>query len=121
MDAIRDVDNPMAVMHWVEFLWLKYGELDPGVLAQLKAITTEIAWNERGGEHFDVSRSRVGMWRESTASESRKAKDELKQYPMGSSDMVATALEEKVKGLQLAIGALDGIIRQSETLMGAKT
>jgi hypothetical protein len=110
MDAIKDVDNPMAVMRWVGFLWLKYGELDPGVLVQLKAVTTEIVRNERGGEHFDVSRSRVGMWRANVVSELRKAKDELRQYPMGSSDMVATALEEKVKGLRLTIGALGAIV-----------
>ena len=120
MDAVRGVDDPRAVMHWVGFLWLKYGELDPGVLAQLKAVTTEIARNEREREHFDVSRSCVGMWRGNTASESRKARDELRQYPMRSSDTVATALEEKVKGLQLAIRALDDIIRQIETLMGVK-
>jgi hypothetical protein len=111
VDAIKGVGHPTAIVHWVTILWLKYGELDPRVRDQLEAVTKEIARNEQG-LHFDASKSRVGGWRANTASELGKAKDALKEYPLQSSDPLAVALEEKVEGLQLAVGALDIIGRE---------
>jgi hypothetical protein len=112
VDAIQGAGNPVAIIHWVAILWLKYGELDSRVRDQLEAITKKIARNERGLPHFDASRSRIGKWRTNTASKLKTVKDALNQYSLGSFNPAAVALEEKVGGLQLAIGALDAIKRE---------
>ncbi|KAF9647531.1 hypothetical protein BDM02DRAFT_3116871, partial [Thelephora ganbajun] len=41
MDAIADVPNPVAMVLWLEVLWLEYEELIPEVQEQLEAVTKE--------------------------------------------------------------------------------
>jgi hypothetical protein len=119
MDTIKNVENPMAIVHWVMVLWSRYAELGCEVREQLEAVTKEIVRKEqRLG--YDASRSLVGKCLSDMASESRKANDELKRYPAWPPNPVADPLEEKVRGLELAIGTLDAI-RQGGIPTGAET
>ena len=119
MDTIKNVENPMAIVHWVMILWSRYAELGREVREQLEAVTKEIVRKEqRPG--CDASRSLVGECLSEMASELRKAKDELKRYPAWPPYPVADPLEEKVRGLESAIGTLDAI-RQGKTATGAET
>jgi len=104
------VENPLAVVLWVEILWLKYTELTPEVREQLEIITKEIAQNERE-EDLGTSQSRIDKYLSNTKSELGKAEGELKQHATGPTHPDVVALKKKVRDLQQAHRALDAIGR----------
>jgi hypothetical protein len=107
IDEVRNVDNPRAVVLWVEILWFKYEELIPKVREQLKMVTKEIAQNERG-VHLGTSQSHINQYLLNTNSELRKV-EALWQCALQSANPAATALEERVRMLQQALQVLDSI------------
>lgn len=93
MDAIRDVDEPSAMVLWLAMLWLKYTELIPVVREQLEAATREVV---RGSRKTDLD-----MYVSLMESESRKAEEKLKELTW-STDPAATQLRKKIYCLKQA-------------------
>jgi len=106
MDEVRNVDNPMAIVLWVEILWSKYVELAPEVQKQLEMVTEEIAQNEKAA-CITGSQSHVGRYLSSANSELKKAEDELKQYARELDDPEAIVLEKRIERLQQFLLRLD--------------
>ena len=94
MEAIRNVDNPAAMVLWLAILWLKYKELIPQVQEQLETVTKEVAQGRR--------RTDLEMYLSVMDSELRKAEDALTQYNTWSTDPAAIALRTKIDNLQQA-------------------
>jgi hypothetical protein len=110
MDAIEDVGNTTAMVHWVTILWMNYAELDDEMWGRLETATKEILQEEQKPD-FDGSRLPVGELLSDMDSELRKVNDELERNP-------TTALEIKVKDIELAIGTLKYL--RDETRTGAE-
>ena len=103
MDAIREVENPAAIVLWLALLWLKYKELIPQVQEQLEAATKEVAQGRR--------KTDLDMYLSVIDSESKKAKDALSQYNAQSIDPAAIALRKKIEDLRqsrVTLAALRG-------------
>jgi len=108
MEEIKKVDNPMALVLWVEILWLKYTQLSPKMQIRLEVITKEIAQNEKEAG-LDLSQSNVNQYLTNTTLELGKVEDALKPYTIGSTEPIAIALREKAGNLQQALRALNAI------------
>ena len=91
MDAIRDVDEPSAMVLWLAMLWLKYTELIPVVREQLEAATKELV---RGSRKTDLD-----MYLSVVDVELRKAEEALKEYTW-STDPAAIELRKKIDCLK---------------------
>ena len=105
-DEIMNVDNPKAVVLWVEILWSEYVELTPGAREQLETVTGDIARNERGAD-IGTSQSYVGKYLSNMTSELKKAEDAFKQYMGGYTG--AAALREEIATLKEALKTLNAI------------
>ena len=103
MDAIKNVDNPAAMVLWLAILWLKYKELIPQVQEQLETITKEVAQGRR--------RTDLDMYLTVVDAELRKAEDALTQHNTWSTDPAAIALRTKIDNLQQARAALVSLKR----------
>ena len=77
IDEIRNVDNPRAMVLWIEVLWFKYAELTPEVRDQLITITKEILRNERG-TYLGASESHIDKYLSNIGLELREAEDAQK-------------------------------------------
>ena len=110
MGAIRDAENPIAIVYWVAILWPKYTELKLEVQEQLKTTTKEIVHNEQT-PGFDAYRSPISKCLLDMNSELKKVKDKLRQYPAWPSNPTTASLNRKAEGLGLAIRTL-GAIKQ---------
>lgn len=108
LDKISNVDNPMAVVLWVEILWLEYVELIPEVRKQLEAVTKEIAQNEISA-HLSASQSHLDKYLLNISRKLREAEDALKQYTPPFTDPAAVTLRNRVKVLRQAFQILDTI------------
>ena len=84
MGVIRNVENPIGMVLWLENLWLKYEELIPVVWEQLETVTREVSQGEK--------RADLNMYLSAMDSELTKAKDALTQYTTWSTDPVAIGL-----------------------------
>ena len=100
-DAIREVDNPTAIMLWLAILWLKYTELIPAVKEQLEAATSVLA-RSNNKSNLDQYISLVGE-------ELKKAEEKLKEYNAWSTDPAATELRNKIDCLKQANEMLSSI------------
>ncbi|KAF9643955.1 hypothetical protein BDM02DRAFT_3175321 [Thelephora ganbajun] len=98
MNAIANVPNPVATVHWLAILWLKYKELIPQVREQMETVTKEIARSGR--------RRNLDSYLSLMDSELEKAEDALTQYNTWSTDPGAVALRTKIENLQQARVAL---------------
>ena len=98
MDAVSEVENPAAIVHWLAILWLKYKELIPEVREQLETKTKAIA---RGGRKADLDEFLTVM-----DSELAQADEALSLYNTWSTDPAAIALRVKLDNLQQAKVAL---------------
>jgi len=107
MEEIKKVDNPMAIVLWVEILWLKYAQLTPKMHLKLESITKEIAENEREAG-LDMSQSNINRYLSNTTSELRRIEDLLGGHTVESSEPIAV-LREKAGKIQQAFRALDAI------------
>ena len=94
MDAIKNVENPAAMVLWLEILWLKYKELIPQVQEQMEMVTREVAQGRR--------RTDLDMYLSAMDSELRKAENALTEHNIWSTDPVAIALRTKIDNLQQA-------------------
>ena len=94
MNAIRNVENPAAMVLWLAILWLKYKELIPQVQEQLETITKEVA---RGRRRTDID-----IYLSLMDSELKKAGDALTKYTTWSTDPAAIAIRTKIDNLQQA-------------------
>ena len=108
MDEVKNVDNPRAIVLWVEILWSKYMELIPEVQKQLKMVTEEIAQNEKD-ICLSASQSYIYRYLSNANLELREAEDALKQYTGQPDDWEAIALEEWIGKLQQVFWILDTI------------
>lgn len=113
MDEVKNVDNPRAIVLWVEILWSKYMELIPEVQKQLKMVTEEIAQNEKD-ICLSASQSYIYRYLSNANLELREAEDALKQYTGQPDDWEAIALEEWIGKLQQVFWIL-GTIRLGRT------
>lgn len=114
MDKIRSVENPRAVVLWVEILWLKYAELIPEVQEQLEMVTEEIAQSERE-LGLGTSQSFIEQYLSSVRLELSKVEGALECYTMQSTEPIAITLRKKAGSLQLAIRVL-GTFRLGRTV-----
>jgi hypothetical protein len=96
VDAISDVKNPAAMVHWLTILWFKYKELIPQVREQLEAVTKEVAQNRR--TDLDTCLSVMD-------SELKKTKSALTPST-DSADPATVALRRKIDDLQEARASL---------------
>jgi len=103
VEAIKNVDNPAAMVLWLAILWLKYKELIPEVREQLETVTKEVAQGRR--------RTDLDMYLSVMDSELRKAEDALTQYNTWSTDPAAIALRTKIDNLQQARASLVALKR----------
>jgi len=103
MEAIKNVDNPAAMVLWLAILWLKHKELIPEVREQLETVTKEVAQGRR--------RTDLDMYLSVMDSELRKAEDALTQYNTWSTDPAAIALRTKIDNLQQARASLVALKR----------
>ena len=101
MDAIRDVDSPVAMVLWLALLWLKYTELIPEVKEQLEAATKELV---RGRRKTDLD-----MYLSVADVELRKAEEKLREYNTWSTDPAAIELRRKIDCLKQSKEALSAI------------
>jgi hypothetical protein len=92
MDAIRDVDNPSAMVLWLAMLWLKYTELTPVVKEQLEAATKELVRGSRKTD-LDMYLALVGV-------ELKKAEEKLMEHNSWSTDSAAIELRKKIDCLR---------------------
>ena len=99
MDAIRDVDEPSAIVLWLAMLWLKYTELIPVVREQLEAATKEVV---RGSRKTDLD-----MYLSLMDSESKKAEEKLKEHAWSTD--VAIELRKKIDCLKQSREMLSSI------------
>ena len=103
MDAVRNVENPVALGLWLEVLWSRYGELLPEVRRQLGTVTWEVA---QGKRRMDLDKCLKTL-----DSELGKAEDALIQYSTWSVDPTAVALRTKIDKLQQARTSLLALMR----------
>jgi hypothetical protein len=103
MEAIKSIENPIAMALWPEILWLRHKELIPEVREQLETVTKEIAQGRRKGD-LEACLSAMD-------SELGKAEDALIQFTTWSTDPQAIALRTKIDNLQQARGSLVAIRR----------
>ena len=101
MDAIRDVDNPVAMVLWLALLWLKYTELIPEVREQLESATKEVVRGRR--------KSDLDMYLAVMDSERKKAEEKLGKYNTWSTDPEAIGLRTKIDNLKQSKEALSAI------------
>jgi len=113
MDEARKVENPRAMVLWVETLWFNYAELVPRMKEKLRMVTEEIAQNERD-IHLNASQSHIGRYLSHVNSELRKAEEALDKHTGGPDDLEAVPLEKKIRMLREAVRHLD-TIRQGRT------
>ena len=99
MDAISQVDNPVAMFFWLEILWLEYSELTPEVRERLEEATKEVS---QGAKRTDLD-----VYLSVIDSESEKAESALAGYDTEFFvDPAAAKLKAKVGNLQQARAAL---------------
>ena len=98
MDAIKNVENPAAMVLWLAILWLRYKELIPRIQKQLEIVTKEVAQGRR--------RTDLDMYLSVIDSELKKAEDLSMQYSTWSTDPAAVTLRVKIDNLQKARGTL---------------
>jgi hypothetical protein len=96
--AISKVENPTAMVLWLEILWFNYKRLIPEVRKQLEAATKEAAHGSR--------REELDMYLSTMDSELRKAEDALAQHDTWTTDPAAVALRTKIDSLRQARAAL---------------
>ena len=101
MDAIRDVDSPLAMVLWLAILWMKYTELIPVVKEQLEAATKEVVQGSR--------KTDLDMYLSVMDVESKKAEEKLKEYNTWSTDPAAIGLRKKIDCLKQAKEMLSSI------------
>jgi len=100
MDAIRDVDEPSAMVLWLAVLWLKYGELIPVVREQLEAATRELVQGAR--------RTDLDMYLSLVESELKKAEEKMKEQTW-STDVDAVEFWKKIDCLKQSREMLSAI------------
>ena len=101
MDAIRDVDNPAAIVLWLAILWMKYTELIPVVREQLEAATKELVQGNK--------RTYLDMYLSVVDAELKKAEEKLKGYDTWSTDPAPIELRKKIDCLKQAKEMLSSI------------
>ena len=107
MDAIEDVENTTATVHWVAILWANYVELGHEMRERLETITKEILRKEQTPD-FDGPRLPVGELLSDMDLELGKVNSELERNP-------TTALEMKSEDIDLAIGTLKSLRDETQT------
>ena len=101
MDAIREVDQPSAIVLWLALLWVKYTELVPVVREQLEAASKEVAQGSR--------KSDLDMYLAVMDSELKKAGEKLKEHNSWSTDHAAIELRKKIDCLRQSKEILSAI------------
>ena len=94
MEAIKSMENPVAMTFWMAILWLRYKDLIPRVREQLETSTKEVAQGTR--------RSDLEMYLSAMDSELMKAENALTQFDAWSTDPAPIALRTKIDNLQQA-------------------
>ena len=94
VDAIRDVDSPLAMVLWLAILWMKYTELIPVVKEQLEAATKEVVQGSR--------KTDLDMYLSVVDAGLKNAEEKLKEYNTWSTDPAAIGLRKKIDCLKQA-------------------
>ena len=103
MDAIKNTGNAAATSVWLKILWLKYGELVPGVQKRLETATKAIA---QGRRRTDLDGCSTAV-----ESELRKAEQALTRFNTFSQEPAALALKKKIDNLERAKNTLANLKR----------
>ena len=103
INAISELENPVAMVLWLAILWSKYKELIPEVRLQLETVTTDVAQSSRKAD-LDVYLSTMD-------SELGKAEESLTKYTVWSIDPTAVALRTRIDNLRQARASLLALTR----------